>query len=70
MKSLDLYGKIHSEETIEDIINLLNCDSGLETIRFGTDYCGVIPDELSETWGKLFQRDEFPKLVEDLKKHL
>ena len=70
LKSLDLYGKIHPKETIEDIINVLNCDSGLETIRFGADYCGVIPDELSETWGRLFQRDEFPKLVEDLKKHL
>ena len=69
LKSLELHGKVHQKETVADIIKILNCESGLETIRFsGQCRYSVIPEDFAIRLGGRISRDRFPKLVEDLQK--
>ena len=78
LKSLELHGEIGEDETPADLIEILNCESGLETLRFGGSFVrSVIPKSVINefairvgglwNWVK-WSRDEFPKLVEDLRK--
>ena len=71
LKSLELYGKVHEKETLADIIKILNCESGLETIRFSGQSRYSLrfrPEDAATRLGGLVSRDEFPKLIEDLQK--
>ena len=78
LKSLELHGEIGEDETPAALIEILNCESGLETIEFGGKLLrSVIPESVINEFGmrvgglwnwRKGSRDEFPKMVEDLRK--
>ena len=77
LKSLELYGEIKVKETaISELIKILTCDNGLHEIKLheekkGYDgtYRTIIGDALAKKYtnGRKIKREEFSKLVEDLR---
>ena len=77
LKSLELYGEIKPKETaISELIKILTCENGLQEIN--VELCisdgtyltiPIIDDDLAKkyTSGRIVKRQEFPKLVDDLR---
>ena len=72
LKSLTLYGMEHfgnekaNKTVIQDIINILDCDHGLESINLGS----VLREFRRERSYTDIKRNEFPQIIEYLKKRM